>query len=201
MAKAKTLTSPNSSLSLKQLDPLTYFISDPISGTPLYAFKSVSLSPFLCGNQREILDAQVVVIRTKYGQPLPQNVELRLKLTDGWTATLTELGNIFIAHKSRQSSPDPSYFHTPVDAFRTPSTPPFTSMLLSGRLVDRIEFIAGDSSPEYFIRNLWCEYQLILEAKFETAVQMEIDGEHMRFAIKEFSNGFVLFDTCTTPPF
>lgn len=198
-AHAERISPPGSKLALRKLDPTTYVLCDPISEAPLYGFTTIALTPFLNSNEREILDVQVVEVVTKYGAPSPKGMELRLKLTEGWTATLTALDNIFIALKSRQTAPDPSYFNTPSDAFKTPQIPPFTSMLLTGRLVDRIDLVAGDSSPEYLVRNLWREYQLVLEATFETATQMEIDGEHMKFAIKEYSNGLVLFDIAAPP--
>lgn len=198
-AHAERISHPGSKLALRKLDPTTYVLCDPISEAPLYGFTTIALSPFLNSNEREILDVQLIELRTKYGAPAIKSMELRLKLTDGWTATLTAMDNVFIALKSRQTAPDLSYFDTPKDAFGIPAAPPFTSMLLTGRLVDRIDLISDGINPEYLVRNLWCEYQLVLEASFETAAQMEIDGEHMKFAIKEYSNGLVLFDISTPP--
>jgi hypothetical protein len=85
--------------------------------------------------------------------------------------------------------------YAPHQIWDIPRKVPYSLMLMTHRLVDRINEIGKEQQQMLqLVYMIWRDYRLEIDCELSTGEKISIDGEFLKYTAKRFSNELVLFD-------
>ena len=160
-----------------------------------YAFKSSALTKYVKDNGDKFISAWLSVQDQALNPRSKGQLELHLITKNRDEVILSEHDQLKIAtnytptEKSTRLS-----MYAPHQIWDIPRKVPYSLMLMTHRLVDRIDEIGKKHQMLQVVYMIWRDYRLEIDGELATGEKININGEFLKYTAKRFSNELVLFD-------
>lgn len=188
-SKIKVLTIPASLLKLNKCAKNEYAITKGYH--VLHVFESRSLSKLFAREGRKKLRwIRLIERSTQHGSGSKRLIELHFQFCDGRKFILDERDRIFAVNEvTSKETP-----HSPCGLWGLVPNEPIIHMILTGRMVDRVESLAQEDQIEHVLRTYWKDWTLLQRTPLPLNRSMKIRGEFGSFKAKRINSVMVKFD-------
>lgn len=157
----------------------------------LHVFESRSLSKlFACEGRKKLRWIRLIERSTQHGSGAKRVSELHFQFCDRRKFILDERDRLFALNEVTPKDT----LHSPYGLWGLVPNEPIIHMILTCRMVDRIESLAHEDQIEHVLRTFWKDWTLFRKQHPPITRSVKIRGEFGSFKAKPINSVMVKFD-------
>ena len=189
IGNSKIISSDDSKIEVRCQMPDTFVLIDKEMHRAIHCFESVNMSRLVSEQKCLILNATLRRIMT--GDDADH--ELLIEFISGKRFVLSTSGRIHEITAYRSGFPGAALAYAPQSIWQIPDYRIPLKMILTGRLIDRINELSAEGTQIELINLLNDKYSKMHSGANSTEIQVEIDNHHLKCLIIDFER-VSLFD-------